>query len=477
MVSHTTEKKLRKFCSLLTYLEHTNRDLYDTVHDLCGNSEFTTRGGKSITLLVPKEGSAFHNKIINEAYGDNPLKAMAMIKACILTQQYTDADGVPDLDKLRESEDECSNSLFQTLTINKSESSSSHVVLENKDGSKVTIIKDNKFIPLYNNARFAVFLIESGEIGISNSPVKKKEATETETSVKPRMNNNKHKKNIIDGGAPSLALGQSYNDNKDKFIREILNYDINNRGKQTPASFLKSETVDTFTAMAVSFMTYMKSVDEGRYKKLQSFLNVNPMCICTIIVHLVTDTEYSNWVKHDDEQLAYTYGQYKAMLPTVTKKDINSFLTSFKAGVGKPGDKSDLYKMTIDHYESVYRDDALCMLTHHESLMVADLYLKSVDEKENDIAKDYMNIYLTHYCVQDARPVIMSKETFSSTLSHQSVLCKAYEFIFSDIFLGGCTSPIGRTTILSSSVTPSSMLKGLVYIDFSKTTEGMFASK
>jgi hypothetical protein len=469
MPAHSEEKKPKKFCSLLTYIEHTNRDLYDTIHDLCANGNFSARGGKSITFLMPKPGSAFHNKIINEAYGNDPMKAISMIQSCILTQQFSDADGIPDLSKFTSSGNECENALFQTLKVNTTGSSNQQVVLENKDNSKVTIIKDNKFLPLYNNARFAVFLIESGEISIKNTPVKNNTPNTQNKSntIKPK------EKMMIKGGAPTLLSNTKYNTDKCEFIREILNYDISKRtSNNAPASFLENKTVDTFTAMAISFMTFMKNTYVNRYNELLPFLNVNPMCICTIIVHLVTDIEYKQWTDFKDNNILYEYNNYTAMLPVKNKTNIDNFLNDIKNCIGN-NSKSSIYHKVIELYKKEYKDNAMNVLTHHESLLVADLYLKSVNDI--DSAKSYMKIYLSHYCVGNAQPVLINKLTFEG-LINQSVLCKAYEFIFSDIFIGG-SSHDNRQNIDIDNTTPINMLNGIVYIDFSTSIKKIFNKK
>ena len=75
----------KKFCSLLTYIEHNNRDLYDTIQDLCLTSIFNTRRGRSVTFLMPDPKSKFHAKIINAAYGKNPSDAVDLITNAITT--------------------------------------------------------------------------------------------------------------------------------------------------------------------------------------------------------------------------------------------------------------------------------------------------------------------------------------------------------------------------------------------------------
>jgi len=470
MPSRSEEKKPKKFCSLLTYIEHTNRELYDVAHDLCANGVFSARGGKSVTFLMPKEGSPFHNKIMKEAYGTDPSKAVSIMRACVITQHFNDDNGVPCIEKFVGFGDECQNSLDQILSISKSESTKDTVTLKNSDDTTIVVSRDKNFLPLYDNSRFSVFLIDSGEISINNKEVEKGDSD---------SNRENKKKRSVEGGAPKLSDDHKYPEDKKVFIRNILQFDLAKRmtAGSSPASFLKDTSADTFTAMAVSYMRYLKENKPVVYNDTQKCLNVNPMCICTIIIHVSNDEEYKGWTKTEDTNTSYNYGDYKSHLPPGGgKDDINSFLNDVKNNINTQANRNKIYTDVLEKYRNKYGKLAMTMLVHHESLLVADLYLKAVKEKNSTLAQDYMNIYLTHYCIPNAVPVLISESALCDNLVHQSVLCKAYEFIFSDIFLGG-TSQTKRKVIDSDNVTPINMLTDLAYIDFTKPIVNLFSPK
>jgi hypothetical protein len=424
-MSGDSSKTLKKFCSLLTYIEHNNRDLYDTIQDLCLTSIFNTRRGRSVTFLMPDSKSSFHAKIINAAYGQDPGIAVDLIKACTITLHLKDLDAFSNTDGGK-----LPNELGQELEVDTP--GNKQVVLKN---GNATIIADTSFRPLYDTSRFGVFVIKSGELNTDNIGVTNKPKTYNSKSDKKMDTFEGAFENYdVSGGAPITENDKEVYTSTSVLVGKILEYDIRSRLSKKP-SFLKSSESNVFVAMAVSFLQHMQEKNENKLNSdYVPFLHPNPMCICTMLCNIVDDADYKSWVSKPDTQTDYTYAQYTQFL--TKQKPTNEDLVPFIAHITeliKSRKIKEIPSAVIDIYSKKFGENSKSMLAYHESIFLLNSYLRCVLSKDYDGASKYANIYKIYYCANND-PMIVSDSTLNTPLLETAVICKTFEFIRSDVF-------------------------------------------
>jgi hypothetical protein len=147
-----TKKELKKFCKLSKYLEQKDPELFGVFEDLCIMHYLRpSRGSSGLTFLYPKE-KAYRDKIIKEAYGNDPNKAANMLRALIVPEYYASTAMIP-------------SSMINLLQqqINVTSSDDKEAVLEG--GLKLT--RDEKFVTMDYRDNMSVFTLSGkGEISI-----------------------------------------------------------------------------------------------------------------------------------------------------------------------------------------------------------------------------------------------------------------------------------------------------------------------
>jgi hypothetical protein len=418
----------KKFCSLLTYIEHNNRDLYDTIQDLCLTSIFNTRRGRSVTFLMPDPKSTFHATIINAAYGKNPSDAVDLIKACTILLHLETLDAFSNVEN-----ETLPNELKQGLEIETP--GEKQVILKN---GNATIIADTSFVPLYTTSRFSVFVITSGEINTDNISVPDKPKTyNTKTDKKMDTFEGAFENDYVSGGAPVTNNTEAYS-TPHELVREILDYDIESRQRKRPSFLKNSDDGNVFVAMAVSFLRHMSIKDSDALKsKYIQLLHPNPMCICTMLCNSVDDNDYKTWVDTpDDANTSYMYEEYETFLnmQVKTTENIAGFIDEI-ANLIKKRSVSNITTNVLGLYAKRFgKDMAKSTLTHHESIFLLNSYLRCIASKDYSDAKKYADIYKHYYCAAGSTPMIISDTTLNGPLTETAVICKAFEFIRSDSF-------------------------------------------
>lgn len=405
-MSRDTSNSLKKFCSLLTYVEHKNRDLYDAIHDLCLSSLFSTRQGRSLTFLMPSPKSKMHTKIINAAYSKDPNIAIDHIKACLIPIHIKSLEGFSKLDggKIK-------NTLEQELKIGTS--SNTEVIFEN---GNATIITDTTFQPLYNNSRFGVFIIKSGEINVDNPRVKPK-------TDKMDTFEGSFEDAPVSGGAPEMGVQLPDKISKRSFIEYMINADIERvKNKSAVSRFFKhDDKYNTFVMAANSLIAFINKKNiSAPYMKWHP----NPMCVCINICRM-DDGTFDSWMKDSDaSDIKYTYDAYVPNITAGGEYDSSDIVTEIKTHIIK----RDLNKV-MELVDGAYNND-MNMLVFDEAMFVMNLYLIASISLDHDRMRQYSNILIGHYCPPDAKPMLMRV-----TNTGVEVLCKMFEFVRSDSFM------------------------------------------
>ena len=137
--------KLKRFCRITKFLEQHDKELYQTIDDLCLFNLFRSRGN-GITFLHPSD-KAFRKKIIDSAYSDSPEKAIDMIRSLVLM------DYLPSPKDFESKKDDIPNALRKRLEVASADAKT--VIL--KSGHKLTV--ENKFAPIRSNDPSAVYIL------------------------------------------------------------------------------------------------------------------------------------------------------------------------------------------------------------------------------------------------------------------------------------------------------------------------------
>lgn len=461
-MSKESSKTLKKFCSLLTYIEHKNRDLYDTIQDLCLSSIFNTRRGRSVTFLMPDPNSSFHTKIVNAAYGQDPNVAIDLIKACTIPLHLKSLDDFSKADGGK-----LPNELKQELEI--ATPNSKQVILKNGDAA---IIADTSFLPLYDTSRFGVFIIKSGKVNTDNVSVSDKSKSNTEKKMDTFEGAFE-----VSGGAPALSEQERKKtpyQSPEWLVKYMIDYDISNRkSKEDRPSFLKSGSDENvFTTMAVSFLTYVKDNYPDNLSDYTRLLHPNPMCIGAILCKWADPEHYAGWRDMEDEKTDYSYTAYVKFLEGQKKTEVATVDVVKKAiEYIKSRDLANVMLAVKCAYNDEYKANGLKMLLYHESLFVLNSYIRCINNGDFAMAKVFGNIYATHYCANSS-PMIISESTLGSELSDASYVCKAFEFIRSDTFLYP-NDHADRASDIITNTEPSVDFNMTVY-DFSSLIKEMF---
>jgi hypothetical protein len=151
-------RKPKKFCRLTKYLEVIDKDLHQTLDDLCLFSLFRTRGTRGVTFLYPTDKS-YRKKIIDLAYSNTPEKAIDMVKALVIM------DYLPKPLDFKNKKDDIPNSLRKKLEVDDADSSS----VKLKGGLKLVLATD--FIPMHSDEQVCVYKLSGkGELSTSGTP-------------------------------------------------------------------------------------------------------------------------------------------------------------------------------------------------------------------------------------------------------------------------------------------------------------------
>lgn len=440
MASTNQGRSLKKFCSLLTYIEHRNRELYDTIHDLCLTGIFNTRRGRSVTFLMPDSKSSFHSKIVNAAYGANPDKAVNLIRACVLLVRITSLDEFAKADGGK-----LPNELKQDLEVDKP--GDSEVVLKN---GSATIIADGSFRPLYETSRFGVFIIKSGEVGTDNSgtvvrlpPKSKAKTMETFDGAFE-----------ISGGMERVmqAHVQSKMMHRKTLVKTMLDsWKASVTARKDVPEWLIAEGTNVFVKAAVSLYSFLQAKRPREFIVMRELLDPNPMCICVILSNFVEDDIYNEWVADTPGEIKYTYAAYEALIATQEQRTTFNVDECLDTSIQliKKGDMKKYLNLFSDAYAEMYKANGAKMLSYHEGLFIALDLLRASHTGNTTLVKKLCEVFYRHYCLGQSS-ILTSQVALDSRLLDSSIACKSFAFMQTLYFAPRNNSTKSKSTVLAN---------------------------
>jgi len=184
-------KTIKKHCSILNYLRHNDKDLYELMQDLCiGRMLIPRRNTPGITFLRPDANLL--KKIFKMAVGDDPEEAVAAMQSLVLL------DHLPTPEDFEDKKDSIPTYLRKKLPVATVSSKKIHL----KNGAEIVL--DHKFEPRKDRNNMSVYIISKELV-----------PTDTETIDLADVKKKNHSKRIR-GGA-------EFKDGKKALFEHVLN--------------------------------------------------------------------------------------------------------------------------------------------------------------------------------------------------------------------------------------------------------------
>lgn len=423
----------KKYCSILTYIEHHNRPLYDAIHDLCYlMGAFNQRHEESLTFIMPTK--EYTKKIIANVYGNEPQKAITQIKSLILIGLFND---VSDFSVGQE----ISHKASKTHKHKVASVDSKNVVFE----SKLIFHRNESFVPLYIPQKIAVLTMEDFD--------------DTKT---------------VHGGAPAdIAANRSLF----RFKRSIYNYMFDKVVSHMTLApevlkFMNDNTCP-FLRVAVSFWAFVDKQKDSVRKELVGKMQPNPLSIVPVLAIYVDTALYKAWLDDtDDPDLDYSLSKYVSLMKSINKDAkqteisvdwISKFKNSFNNGMG-------MLTMIREVYDN---DDKKLMFDECCSIMYA--LADSIATKDIQKFNALRGIITKKYCghrddaVIDAKPILLSEAVLNNEMQ-PAIVAKIFEFVKSDAFAFP-VAYVGRNLVEYSTVRKPPSVKENEYIVYTPLIE------
>lgn len=419
----------KKYCSILTFIEHHNRDLYDAIHDLCNlMGAFHQRHDKPITFIMPPKNSKYCKKIINLTYGENPIEAIELIKPLILNGLFTEPADFKVGEKISHKGSKTDKHTVESV-------SSKKVKLDNG----LIFVKNENFIPLYIPQKISVLTMDS------------------------------YDEERVYGGAPN-----EIRENQEMFIskRNLFNHMFDKAtSRMTLGSQALALTGDDgcpFVQIAVSFWEFAK--DKG----LPCDIHPNPMSIVPVLAMYVDDKMYKEWLNASDGNLKYTYKKYLELV-SASKTNRNKVEESFIVDIaGKI--KNDTIGILGD-IRKMYGDNTLKMAFDECCFIMNGLAdaINTKDFNKFNALRGVIKKYTTNGA--SSTPIILSDVVMRD--APPAVVARVYEFVKSDSFMHPSEPGTRKTIDKNTTRRPPSMMTNeyITYNELIKFSCGTSSSK
>jgi len=248
--------KLKKYCSILRFLEDNDKALYEVFDSLCIQTLLRPKGkANGVTFLWPRD-SDYRKEIIDAAYGTNPEKALQMLKSLTLL------DYLPQSSDFVTRRDDLPNALLHRVGV----VGASDKLVKLSGGLELT--KNAKFIPM-EGRKLCVYDMTGKQKGSKNKKQKGKRMP-LEGKLTGWTHSERNKKPNVTGGVQEF---------KKTTIREMLMADVVDAGTKPDEnpfaervmSFLKYRCLDKNTAPDDELARCLKPLPEMTYLCLLAY--------------------------------------------------------------------------------------------------------------------------------------------------------------------------------------------------------------
>lgn len=416
---------MEKSCSILTYVRNNNRELYDTIDDLCLVGVFSMKSfgpsapKKELTFLMPVKGSEMHKEIISAAYGGKEHDAIAMIKNCLIWKYISTIAEFKTGDSLRTS----------NRTNVEVDTSGGFVKV---GGAK--IIPAENFVTLYTDARFHVYLLESGMLTATSGEVaytasggawkELREAKETDSFMK------------TPAGLANSAL-----------YVHISSLQTASGVQKSMPGWMASKPNEVFYKWGVSLGKYLESHDPKGFALAKKTWTPNPMCVIPFCSVLLDRQVFNAWVQHEDINLEgkYTYNEYLTFVPKapITRESIAAPVITSVVRAIQPSERKSMNEIATliqKGYEAAYPKSGdipwKAKMIYDEAVFVMNDYIAAAID--GDLAKctRLSAIIVDHYTSEKNRPWLTDvKDSNFDIASNGALICKLVQFAISEAFM------------------------------------------
>jgi hypothetical protein len=236
-------KRVKKHCSILNYIKHSDNDLYDLIQDLCiGRIFMPKKNSPGLTFLRPSK--ELLSKIKDMASGDDPEEAVAALQSLVLL------DHLPTIDDFADKKTDIPTFLHKKLPVKSIDAKEKCVHLNN--GAK--IVADKDFEARNDRGNISVYVISGHLVPTDTDP-------SNFSNAKPKNNR------TVKGGADFTNSKKTLFDN---VLKECCNCDFNVR--------------DPAMEVLVSLCQYLKIKGSPKLNLVLSQLSCDTLASLAIIL-------------------------------------------------------------------------------------------------------------------------------------------------------------------------------------------------
>lgn len=419
----------RKYCSISQYIQINNRELYDAMEDICPTlmgifsmkSLGPNRPPRELTYLMPKPGSEMHKEIIRLAYGGEQLKAIDLIKIGLL---YKHVARLEDFKR---------GDVFRTAA-------RSSVTVDTSGGfTKIggaKIIADDNFEMLYTDAKFHVYILESG------IPMASTDAADTVSGGAWSSLHNEQKENSALRSPAGLA--------KSALETHLARLQISSgMSSDMPKWISDSGATLVFSRWGVSLARFFEKHGHSELRTLvKKIYHPNPMCVIPFTAFFVPKNIFDAWLADVDDDKNYDYvNDYLPLCPenaivseAVAGKVINAAVSSVSPNVnnGHRASMNDLAKIIQQGYETAYANSNIPWsqkMIYDEALFIMNSYIRAALAEDWSKCKTLSEIIIRHYSSSDSKPWLLATDDSRIEIQSGALHCKLLECALSESML------------------------------------------
>lgn len=418
----------RKYCSIPQYIQINNRELYDAMEDICPTlmgifsmkSTGPNRPPKELTYLMPKLGSEMHKEIIRLAYGGEPLKAIDLIKTGLLYKHVARLEDFKHGDIIR-------TAARSSVTVDTSGG------FTKIGGAK--IMTDDNFEMLYMDAKFHVYLLESG------IPMTSVDNSSTMVSGGAWSSlHNEQKENVslrTPAGLAKSALATHLS-------RLQTSSDIS-----MPKWINDSGATLVFSRWGVSLARFFEKRGHTELRTLVSKVyHPNPMCVIPFTAMFVPKNVFDAWLEDVDDDKNFDYVKdYLPLCPsesTVSESVAGSIINAAVASIlpnsstGRRASMNESAKLVQEGYKSAYANSHMrwdIKIIYDEAIFIMNSYIRAALAKDWSKCESLSRIIVNNYSSADSKPWLLAIDDSRIEIQSGAMHCKLLEHVLSESML------------------------------------------
>lgn len=420
----------RKYCSIPQYIQINNRELYDAMEDICPTfmgifsmkSIGPNRPPRELTYLMPRPGSDMHKEIIGLAYGGKQTEAMNLIKSGLLYKHIARLEDFKQGDIIR-------TAARSSVSVDTSGG------FTKIGGAK--IMADDNFELLYMDAKFHVYLLESG---IPMTTVDN--VSDTVSGGAWSSLHNEQKENSTLRSPAGLA--------KNALATHLARLQASsNVSSVMPKWISDSGATLVFSRWGVSLARFFAKRNHTELLALvHKVYHPNPMCVIPFTALFVPKNVFDAWLEDVDDDKNYDYVKdYLPLCPTdatvsesVAGSVINAAVASVlpNSATGRRASMGESAKIIQDGYKTAYANSPIrwdLKIVYDEALFIMNSYIRAALANDWTKCETLSRIIINHYSSADAKSWLLATDDSRIEIQSGAMHCKLLECALSESML------------------------------------------